>query len=187
MPNWCNNVLFIRGADQRELAQVWREDRPFQQLVPMPSTWTKEEIEALNNTFRLQGMGVTTEEDAWYWWRLDHWGTKWDLNRDEITVVELEGDNGVETRLRFDTAWSPPIPVIKAASALYPKLTLELVYVEPSMEFAGEATFVGGGVREDNYYEGGREYRRIAADFGWTFELDEEEDDEAPNWQVEGF
>ena len=43
---------------------------------------------------------------GWYDWRLEHWGTKWDIynatceRMDENTLV-----------LSFDTAWSPPIPV----------------------------------------------------------------------------
>ena len=38
-----------------------------------------------------------TEQDAWYWWRLEHWGTKWDLTRDDIEVSESEGEDCVET------------------------------------------------------------------------------------------
>ena len=195
MPNWCSNILNIRGSEHGELTEVWREGRPFQQLVPAPTTWTKEEIEMLKESLGpIALLEQVTEQDAWYWWRLEHWGTKWDLTRDDIEVSESEGEDGVETRIRFSTAWSPPIPVIAAASRLYPHLTLTLIYCECSMEFAGDATFVGGSERESNHYEGGPEYRRIVADFGW--EADEEEgndslipsENEPPvDWAKEGF
>ena len=43
---------------------------------------------------------------GWYEWRLDNWGTKWDVYNVHMTRMD---DNTLV--MSFDTAWSPPIPV----------------------------------------------------------------------------
>src|SRR6056300_1253603 len=43
---------------------------------------------------------------GWYDWRLEHWGTKWDIYN--ATCDRMDANTLV---LSFDTAWSPPIPV----------------------------------------------------------------------------
>ena len=63
--------------------------------------------------------------DNWYDWCCCNWGTKWN-------ACHSEGRNPQETATmtvyRFDTAWSPPAPVIHALAAAYPKLTFRLEY-----------------------------------------------------------
>ena len=43
---------------------------------------------------------------GWYEWRLDNWGTKWDVYETHCTRIDANTLN-----LNFYTAWSPPIPV----------------------------------------------------------------------------
>jgi len=43
---------------------------------------------------------------GWYDWRLEHWGTKWDIYN--ATCDRMDANTLV---LSFDTAWSPPIPI----------------------------------------------------------------------------
>jgi len=43
---------------------------------------------------------------GWYDWRLENWGTKWDVYNVHMTRMD---DNTLV--MSFDTAWSPPIPV----------------------------------------------------------------------------
>ncbi len=42
----------------------------------------------------------------WYNWRLDNWGTKWDVYETHCTRMDAN-----TLVLNFYTAWSPPIPV----------------------------------------------------------------------------
>jgi hypothetical protein len=42
----------------------------------------------------------------WYDWRLDNWGTKWDIYETHCTRIDAN-----TLQLNFLTAWSPPIPV----------------------------------------------------------------------------
>ena len=43
---------------------------------------------------------------GWYDWRLDNWGTKWDVYEAHCTRIDA---NTLD--LNFYTAWSPPIPI----------------------------------------------------------------------------
>lgn len=52
---------------------------------------------------------IPMPEDAnWYDWRIENWGTKWDIYDVSWTRID---DNTIS--LHFDTAWSPPVPVFE--------------------------------------------------------------------------
>ena len=90
------------------------------------------------------------------------WGTKWDVGGNDDSAVVSEQDG--ETTIGFCTAWEPPLPVIRAMSAIYPALVFEMTYCESGCGFAGEVRFVAGE-GQDNYYEyGDPGYERIARD-----------------------
>jgi hypothetical protein len=208
MPNWCWNRLIVDGPledRQRVFQEVWTGGKIFNKILPEPDKYTDDIIDdLLRSETGLQAMlieasvddGESTEdhirgtrarlaEKAWYYWRIEHWGTKWDLEDGDYDF----SDDG--TTICFDTAWAPPVPVIRAMSRRYPTLNIRLKYFEPSMCFAGEATFISGE-GPDNYYQAGEndeEYWRLAAEFG--FEWDEEEEEDIPaatvDWQTEGF
>jgi hypothetical protein len=93
-----------------------------------------------------------------------------------VTVEEEED----VTTIDFLTAWSPPVPVIKAMSALYPSLVFNLTYFEGGMCFAGEAHFVAGKGQDNHYGCDSPEYERIASQFGYDEDDDEgDAEDEA--------
>jgi len=80
---------------------------------------------------------------SWYEWNVAHWGTKWnayDINEPEIV-------KGSAT-YHFNTAWSPPIPVVKRMAEIFPALRFELVYEEES-DFYGKLVCQDGAVIED--------------------------------------
>ena len=56
----------------------------------------------------------------WYEWNCDNYGTKWDLCGDDVNMEELEEaiQNNTEYRFGFDTAWSPPEPVLEKMAEL---------------------------------------------------------------------
>jgi len=124
MPNWCYNSVTLRNSDPTKLdalEEILKDPKAevFQHLCPRPAS----------------------EEDNWYGWNCDNWGTKWD-----ITVNDSERDDEHTMLLHFDTAWSPPI-------ALYEYLfsegwEVDALYHEPGMGFAGK--FSEGF---DDYYE----------------------------------
>ena len=76
---------------------------------------------------------------TWYGWCNDNWGTKW--NAYSVSTPELLSDRAT---IRFNTAWSPAIPVIVKLSDLFPLLELTLRYFDDGWNFAGEAFFEAG-------------------------------------------
>ena len=74
----------------------------------------------------------------WYDWRIANWGTKWDVEANNIQVVD---DNPGYLSLSFFTAWSPPEGIYDALLELIDENKLDVqatwFYDEPGMQFAG--------------------------------------------------
>ena len=73
------------------------------------------------------------QDDRWYNWRCQNWGTKWDCYSLEIDDVDMP--NGFE--VTFETAWSPPEEVCYAIKEQYDDLSISWFYDEPGCEVAG--------------------------------------------------
>ena len=135
MPNWCNNYVSLSGPQEKidelivELKKSALPDQTyeiFNKLLPRPAD----------------------QEENWYDWNINNWGTKWDVNIDSYDVVD---ENTVT--LSFDSAWSPP-------TNLYQSLeeqgwVVDAFYNEEGMAFCGH--YSDG---EDDYYE----YANLTAD-----------------------
>jgi hypothetical protein len=118
MPNHITNVLRInaykhRGAPDGLLDEVLEAIRSagepidFDRLIPMP-----EALKAPN-------------QEGWYQWSIDNWGTKWNA------YCAVAGKTDERTAyLHFETAWSPPLPVINALAAKYPLLDMRLIWCD---------------------------------------------------------
>ena len=73
------------------------------------------------------------QDDRWYNWRVQNWGTKWDCYSLEIDDTDLP--HGFE--VNFETAWSPPEEVCHAIRDQYDDLSISWFYDEPGCELAG--------------------------------------------------
>lgn len=118
MPNWCNNVLEISHEDPAEIQRVvaaWNSGQGFfNQLVPRPAI----------------------EEENWYAWNIENWGTKWDVESEEWGRVTDHNSTDTAATISYDTAWGPPL-------GFYEKLTeqgfnIAAYYYEPGMAFCGK-------------------------------------------------
>ena len=90
MPNWCyNNVrISFDSENETELRDKLSEDKDlFSQFHPMPETEDKE---------------------AWYFWNIQNWGTKWDA-----APFDIYWEDDCVT-FQLETAWSPPIQIGRA-------------------------------------------------------------------------
>ena len=76
---------------------------------------------------------------TWREWCIANWGTKW--NAYSVDEPEFLSDRAI---LRFDTAWSPAIPIIVRLSELFPSAELTLRYFDEGWNFAGEDFFKAG-------------------------------------------
>ena len=124
MPNWCSNNLSLSHDNPEMISRAlkaFEEGTFFNEFLPIPED----------------------QEDNWYEWCSDNWGTKWDAKHG---FVGLESTKELE--LGFDTAWSPPIAFYKKLEEL--GFTVSANYKEDGMAFIGE---YGEGVDECYEYD----------------------------------
>lgn len=153
MPNWCNNELLISHTDRTMIDRVvkaWERGQFLQEFIPVP--------QALIDT--TAGSPTDEVKDAdnqakygyanWYSFRVNEWGTKWDVgyNEDYDNEARRVGENSVF--LEFDSAWSPPLKA-------YEKLVdmgfiIDACYFEGGMGFCGDFFGDCDGIKED-YHE----------------------------------
>ena len=132
MPNHCNNQLTLaNGEDILNVLNPYLTDRGdgeydfnFQKIIPMDES-------------------LLEEGEDWYSWRVENWGTKWEgyygrFNSDDFSSFT------------FDTAWAPPLPVIKKLAELTGE-TFILEYIEEGMFFCGKYTASPDESRDEFY------------------------------------
>jgi hypothetical protein len=155
MPNSCENDLKITGpvADVSVFLDHARgEDEggeplvlDFTKFMPQPDPITPAMI---RHPVYAKWAEDHPEDELWYFWRLEHWGTKWQGWDFVVDGPEVWGGEAVVT-VSFDTAWSPPLPVVLAMSRRYPTLEFDLRYFECGCGFNGMYLCQGGEVLVD--------------------------------------
>jgi hypothetical protein len=136
MANNCTNYITVSGDP--ELMKYFYEsyttpaihDFDFNLITQEP---TKEEF---------NDMGID-----WYYWRVEHWGNKW--NAESYGYPDVEKDY---YHIGFDTAWSPCEPISKKLIQLCPGLEIQHVYYEPGEGYAGEIFSIENGQYEQIDY-----------------------------------
>lgn len=146
MPNYCNNVVEIRGPELVVKALVdHRLD--FMKIHPYPK--------ALDITAGREGPDDSPEQiqleaaeesnlakygyKNWYDWCVSEWGTKWNAGGDNDAMqvdFDADGDHSIAL-FQFDTAWTPALGVLHKLAATHPQLHIECRYNEPGVGFMG--------------------------------------------------
>ena len=126
MPNWCSNSVDLSHEDKTKIdaleAVLTKQDKMQSEgQVDIPS----EDGVLWNLRPR-----PTEEEENWYGWNTENWGTKWDVNPHYWERID---ENTIS--IGFDSAWGPP-------TTLYEYLTeqdwsVSARYEEPGMSFVG--------------------------------------------------
>ena len=150
MPNWCRNRITVFGNDQtekiKEVEKIFESKTPFNDIFPQPD-WKntpneKGELPVLEQMKKPDG-SIAWEtynfpdgknDDRWYHWNIQNWGTKWDI---EASSIEFEYEDEEQLEISFDTAWSPPEPICYRLREMFKDLNFSWFYNEPGMEFAG--------------------------------------------------
>lgn len=129
MPNWCYNRLYVYGGKEeidKFKRSVKNEDTELslKKVLPMPKKYDK--------------------GDAWYDWRCENWGTKWDV---EAQLTDYDDEF---LCYEFDSAWGPPTSAFLSASKKkYKNLEFRLKYEEPGMCFMGVFKCENGKIIQD--------------------------------------
>lgn len=106
-------------------------------------------------------------------WQIAAWGTKWDLTAGDCRVT----DDGDVIEYVFETAWSPPEPIVARLALRFPSLWFELVYSEPGVCIAGYVRYEGG--QQIDREVGGNDSRTCASLLReWGFDAEAEMFDE---------
>ena len=152
MPNWCYNRIRIDAdSDQveklKEIHDIFeKHSDPFNQILPIPDFKNipndKGELPKLEQVknpdgsifYETYNFPDGKNDDRWYHWNIQNWGTKWDITADSVEI-ELEDSEMLE--VSFDTAWSPPEPICKRLREMFPESSFSWFYDEPGMEIAG--------------------------------------------------
>ena len=138
MPNWCANELYIASKNKHTLDAFTKkvglkDDKPdfdFGKILPEPDY---EKVEVLPTFPDIVGDKKPVKSDhAWWDWRVQNWGTKWDACESHICNNDINF-----FCVSFETAWSPPIDWIDNIMENFPDLCFELEYEEPGMGFGG--------------------------------------------------
>jgi hypothetical protein len=148
MPNWCDNVLTVEGP--REALDRFRDAVKSQPLEATDGNGDRGvenssdlSLERIIPTPEEMLTSKGFEEDGWYHWRINNWGTKWDV---DAKLIE-DGDRLI---YEFSSAWSPPQFAIETASQQYPELTFTIEFDESGVDFWGYCVFRGGELIEDD-------------------------------------
>jgi hypothetical protein len=134
MPNWCENDLTIVGSTEI-ITQVMDFVKP------------KAESDVDKKTvFSLHSIYPTPQEmldgDGWYNWRINNWGTKWDVDAELADDYEYEGRRWI--LIRFESAWGPPQGAIEKLAAAFPEISIHHSYDECGMDFSGYDVYKAG-------------------------------------------
>ena len=158
MPNWCENRIKISGSTEK-----------------INKLWEDVESDGLLNTLRPEPDNL--KENEYFDWRRENWGTKWEVNSEDLCVV----DNGDSTSYiwgDFVSAWSPPIKAYIAFNAIDNGCEVEGWYFELGCDFCGLYNSKDGDLYCDNITselnlpesERSDLIRRLSDEFGKAFE-----------------
>jgi len=171
MPNWCECRVEFDGAAEeieRLFDFVGLTGEPpefsFNRIIPYPDEFAERDraydavrphadpdtaravFVARYGTFT-SGFGV-----GGYEWCCANWGTKWPAQS-----VDL-----IDGAVVFDTAWEPPLPIIRRLMQLFPSVVIDLTYREEGAGFEGG--LCGSGDKGASEWRGHFEFDQEEAD-----------------------
>ena len=155
MPNWCDNTVYITHDDPKKiqiLVDAWKANKFFGTIYPEPDY---NEVK-VKHTFPMNfATGEPKPEfvdpqSAWWDWRVQNWGTKWEITTDEA-YIDIQ-ENSI--RASFSTAWSPP-------TGIYDRLVNDGYSVD-AYYYEGGCAFCG------RYVDGSDETYGIDGNWEWV-------------------
>ena len=166
MPNWCENRVTISGPNSviEDIKTVLASENAglLAHMVPEPKY---------------------EDDQAWYNWRIDNWGTKW-----EICDPYIQDYSDTTVTVTFQTAWGPPTEAFRTWAEQQQDVEFELDYFEPGCAFVGKAVYESGGVFYDDFVSSDVQpdtYRSLAEN-EWDWIFDDEEPEPLTEWYLNG-
>jgi hypothetical protein len=141
MPNWCDNSIKIKGPKDK-IKKIWdeaqKEDKGLLSAIyPMPNELegtTSPSSSAKKPQPMIEGF------DNWYDWRVQNWGTKWDITLSDgdhgLKFIDHK-DGEAEINGWFMSAWAPPTGVMDKLLDDHNDIDVSMYYYEGGCDFAG--------------------------------------------------
>ena len=123
-PNWEEIPL------TSETFKEYSWDKPRGEIGEKPVMVINEDRPFLNG---LRFKSTDRQDDRWYNWRCQNWGTKWDCY--DVDIDDSDMPHGFQ--VTFDTAWSPPEEICSAIRDQFDDLSVSWFFDEPGCEVAG--------------------------------------------------
>lgn len=143
MPNWCDNTVSITGTEEviKRLEEfVGRPLDSHDEKVDEPIFALANIKPSTPDLDPKYAMFPTKGEDDWWSNNVNSWGTKWDVFGEGVYKSRDEG----KVSYSFQSAWSPPTPVIERLSEIFPEVRIEFSYYETGMDFWGIEIYENG-------------------------------------------
>ena len=144
MPNWCDNQVTITGPNSviDKIEKIVKEEKEGNGLLnffhPMPK-----QLEGTTSPSSSADKPQPMVEgfDNWYDWRVENWGTKWELCEfygvdRQYHSEQNEGESTIT--FGFDSAWAPPINAYEQFLRDNEDCSLKAWYYEGGCDFMGE-------------------------------------------------
>ena len=123
-PDWAN--IPLSEADQYEYSFSSARG----EVGELPVMVINEDSPFMNG---LRFKSTNVQDDRWYNWRVQNWGTKWDCY--DLITDDCDLRNGFEAS--FNTSLSPPEEICTAIREQFDGISISWVYDEPGCEVAG--------------------------------------------------
>ena len=150
MPNHCENELTIVGPEKELLIFKKR-------AVARSPNWQSEDTDksglkkldklSCNVFIPIPASALKSFNDSGYEWCVKNWGTKWGCY--DVIVSKEKGS----LHYYFQSAWSPPEPVVVAMSKQHPLLKFSLKYWESGVGYRGVLVVKKGKILKEECYE----------------------------------
>jgi len=143
MPNWCYNELRITGDEEKlielqNLVQGKNGCLDFDKVIPYPDEYRKQDEYCAKLPPEERYKVKDGYNSGGYDWCIATWGTKWNACEPSYNT------DGETIMYSFDTAWSPPEPIVEKLSEMFPTLHFELRFEEGGMGFSGYSIYEKG-------------------------------------------
>jgi len=153
MPNWCDNQITITGPNSviDKIEKIVKDENNnaenglLQFFHPMPEELMETEAGPIAKTKKeklaRQIRKLEFGAENWYDWRVNNWGTKWELcefygvDRQYLTE-QNDGESTIS--FGFSSAWAPPIGAYEQFLADNENCGLKAYYYEGGCDFMGE-------------------------------------------------
>ena len=113
MPNFCNNNITIHFKNLED----------YESFLKLVQNNDNQNIFDFSNIIKITDIGSENKV----------WGTKWN----SFNITSNKNKDSLELSYFFNTAWNPPIPIIKKIIEFYPDIYLDFEYEEEGCNFGG--------------------------------------------------